>query len=81
MQALRFVKLTWTDPTSIDEWSDRESVVDYPPHEIVTIGILIGETESCFITAANIDLVSSDVSCVMIVPKKCLSKPIEEINE
>jgi len=80
-KTLRLVKLTWTDPTSSDPWSTIDEVVKYEPHKIVTIGILIGETESCFITASNLDLESMDVSCCMIVPKANLAKPMEEIYE
>lgn len=73
------VRITWTDPTSIDEWSSKEDVISYLPHHIVTYGILIGETASHYITAGNMDLVSEDVSCCMIIPRACLVKPIEVI--
>jgi hypothetical protein len=81
MEKLTIVKLTWRDPTSSDPWSTIEEVVTYQPHHIVTIGILIGETESCFITASNLDLESQDVSLCMIIPKVCLVKPLEVIDE
>jgi predicted alpha/beta-fold hydrolase len=74
------VKITWCDITSIDEWSSKEEVLAYSPHHIVTYGILIGETDSHYITASNLDLVSEDVSCCMIIPRACLVKPIEVIR-
>ena len=74
------VKVSWTDPTSIDEWSSKDEVLAYLPHQIVTYGILIGETPTHYITASNLDLVSEDVSCCMIIPKACLTKPIEVIH-
>lgn len=76
----KIVCITWVDPTSIDPWSSKEEVLAYLPHHIVTYGILIGETDSHYITASNLDLVSEDVSCCMIIPRACLVKPIEVIR-
>lgn len=80
-KTFRVVKLTWIDPTSIDEWGSREDAIAYVPHKIITCGILIGETETCWIVSANMDLVNDDVSCVMIVPKAALIEPLEVISD
>jgi hypothetical protein len=78
-QAYKIVRLTWQDPTSIDAWDSIDDVLAYDAHTIVTVGQLIGETENYFITAQNVDVSGGEVSCTMIIPKKCLIKPIEVI--
>jgi hypothetical protein len=80
-QNLRIVRLTWIDPTSIDAWTSKEEAIAYEPHKIITVGILVGETEGYYIVAANMDLVNDDVSCVMVIPRSALLKPLEVINE
>lgn len=77
---LKIVKLVWIDPTSIDEWTSREDALTYIPHKIITCGILIGETECYYVVSANMDTVNGDVSCVMIVPRAALVKPLEVIS-
>lgn len=79
-EAFQVVKLVWIDPTSIDEWGSRQSAIAYSPHTIITCGILIDETETCFIVSANLDVASDDVSCVMVIPKATMVKPLEVIS-
>lgn len=73
LNKIKIARIHWTDPTSIDEWSSKDDVLAYLPHRIVTYGILIGETDSHYITASNMDLESDDVSCCMIIPKACVT--------
>jgi hypothetical protein len=77
-KTFRLVKVTWIDATSSDPWTDLDGVLEYPPHEISSVGYLVSRTKEKIVLAANLDHVSNDVSCCMIIPKGCIKK-IEDL--
>lgn len=71
---LKIMAINWVDPISIDEWGPAKEAEMHDACSILTCGIVVNETGDNFVISANIDLDFGDVSCVMIVPKRYVTK-------
>ena len=76
----QIVRVVWVDPHSVDEWVPIDSPdLDYP-HRVETVGRLIKEEDTFIVVSLNIGLdANSDVSCSIIIPKRCIDK-MERLN-
>lgn len=52
----------------MDAWTASAEASAYEPHKILSVGILLGETEEWITLALNMDISGDDVSCVMSIP-------------
>lgn len=71
---LKVIAVNWVDPFSVDEWENLEFILDQPKCEIVTCGILVNDKGDNYIIAGNVDLNFDDLSCVMVIPKKYVTR-------
>jgi hypothetical protein len=69
---IRVFKVIWDDPHSIDEWAPAWDVVASPPCRIVSVGIFIYEDVDRIVLALNADLAGEELSCTMLIPKRCV---------
>lgn len=62
----------WTDHVSIDPWTSEESVKKETLPVQETLGWLVHEDKSKICVALNRDKDNENVSCVMIINKRCI---------
>jgi hypothetical protein len=72
-EIMKIEQVKWKDAVSIDEWTETEAV-SQELHEIISVGINIGETDEVLTLALNFDNISHLSSCIMNIPKSLIVK-------
>lgn len=65
---MKIIYIEWNDAVSQDSWSDTKEIVPELAL-IVSVGILIKETEDIVTVALNQDVTNEKHSCIMHIPK------------
>lgn len=60
--------ITWSDAVSVDEWTDVDEAKELVPHEILTIGFVVAETDECIVMAASWDIERGAVCSYISIP-------------
>lgn len=61
----------WMDACSEDSWTS-ESDIEPSFHKILTVGMVITESEKVLTIGLNQDLTAENWSCIIHIPKVCL---------
>jgi len=73
MSKEKIIAVTWEDACSIDEWEPSEEIVN-GCSEILTVGILLEETDKVLTVALNHDRDGDAYSCRICIPKSLIKK-------
>lgn len=65
---MKIIYIEWNDAVSADGWSDT-SEIEPELALIVTVGILIKETDDIITVGLNQDITNEKHSCIMHIPK------------
>lgn len=68
------IYIEWFDPTSQDEWTAIEEVIDECPHSIVSAGFLLKETDDAIVISLSIDVTAANTCMYMLIPKALISR-------
>lgn len=67
--------VVWKDACSEDSWTP-ESDIEPANSTIISIGILVKETSEVLTLGLNFDQTSGNWSCIIHIPKSCISRKI-----
>lgn len=63
-----YVEVKWMDAFSVDEWTHLDDALKVEPCLIVSVGIMIQETDSFIAMAVSHDTVNDNYSCIKVIP-------------